>query len=285
VGEAEARRAPTVTVAGEERLPSWTPPRIEVTRENAQALAEQADEALMGGRFADDDAASLPLFMALRDYAPMRARAEAGVRNSIDGLLLQARQQLGQIDEEPDALARVRHAAAVLRVVALERDDVQRFLQQVDRVEDGQRFSELGEAALARGEVGETGGEGALAWFRRALALRGSDTRARQRIARTTPTPSAGFRWPRACVPKPAPSPKRAGASPSRAPPASASCAMPVSPHSYSRATASNRRVGTWRTSCASRRRPIPPPPSCAAASSSPCTTACSCRASASPTR
>ena len=182
-GGAEARRAPTVTVAGEERLPSWTPPRIEVTRENAQALAEQADEALMGGRFADDDAASLPLFMALRDYAPMRARAEAGVRNSIDGLLLQARQQLGQIDEEPDALARVRHAAAVLRVVALERDDVQRFLQQVDRVEDGQRFSELGEAALARGEVGETGGEGALAWFRRALALRGSDTRARQGLA------------------------------------------------------------------------------------------------------
>lgn len=176
-------RAPTVTVgAAEERLPAWRPPTLVVDRGNAQALARQADAALIAGRFADDDASSLPLFMALRTYEPMRVRAEAGVLHSIDGLLLQAREDLPLLDQDPDALRRIRQAASVLRVVALDRPDVERFLQQVDRIDEGQRYSELGEAELRAGNVGENGG-GAIAWFRRALALRATDARARQGLA------------------------------------------------------------------------------------------------------
>ncbi|WP_133479045.1 formylglycine-generating enzyme family protein [Cognatilysobacter segetis] len=176
------RTAPTVTVAGsDDRLPTWRAPRIEVDRRNALTLAAQADRALSEGRFVEDDGA-LPIFLALRAYEPIRTRAEAGVVHSIDGLLLQAREALSDIDTDPGALDRVRQAAAALRVVALDRPDVERFLQQVDRVEDGQRFSELGEAALARGDVGEAGG-GAIGFFRRALALRATDARARQGLA------------------------------------------------------------------------------------------------------
>ncbi|GAB6196984.1 formylglycine-generating enzyme family protein [Lysobacter xanthus] len=178
------RAAPRVTVGSEdERLPTWRPPHIDVTDKNALTLAGRADAALAEGRFADDADSSLPIFLALRDHPLTRTRAEAGVAHSIDGLLLQARTALGAIDVDPDALARVRQATAVLRVVALERADVERFLQQVDRVEDGQRFSEQGEAALARGEVGEAGGDGAIAWFRRAIGLRRTDARARQGLA------------------------------------------------------------------------------------------------------
>ncbi|GAB1595530.1 formylglycine-generating enzyme family protein [Lysobacter sp. PAGU 2638] len=181
---AKPRTAPTVTVGdADARLPAWKAPHMDVDRRNAQALAKQADDALAAGRFADDDASSLPIFMALRDYEPMRARAEAGVDHSIAGLVLQARETLAAIDDDPDALQRVRHAASVLRVVALDRPDVERFLQQVDRVEDGQRYSERGEAELAQGRIGENGGDGAIAWFRRALALRATDARARQGLA------------------------------------------------------------------------------------------------------
>ncbi|WP_133498934.1 SUMF1/EgtB/PvdO family nonheme iron enzyme [Cognatilysobacter terrigena] len=178
---AKARTAPKVTIGqSDAQVSTWRAPKIEVDGRNAQALAKQADEALVAGRFADDDTSSLPLFMALRTYPPMHARAEAGVEHSIAGLLLQAREALADIDVDPDALRRVRHAASVLRVVALDRPEVERFLQQVDRVEDGQRDSERGEAELARGRVGEDGGDGAIAWFRRALALRATDARARQ---------------------------------------------------------------------------------------------------------
>ncbi|AXK72275.1 formylglycine-generating enzyme family protein [Lysobacter sp. TY2-98] len=181
---AKARVAPSVTVGeAESRLPGWRAPHIDVDRRNAQALAKQADDALAAGRFADDDTSSLPLFMALRDYAPMRTRAEAGVEHSVAGLVLQAREALADIDVDPDALHRVRHAASVLRVVALDRPEVERFLQQVDRVEDGLRDSERGEAELAQGRIGEDGGEGAIAWFRRALALRATDARAKQGLA------------------------------------------------------------------------------------------------------
>jgi formylglycine-generating enzyme required for sulfatase activity len=177
------RIAPSVTVkAGEDRLPTWRAPHIAVDRGNALELAAQADRALAAGNFADDDAGALPIFMALRAYEPIRTRAEAGVLHSIDGLLLQARQALADIDVDPTALRRVRRAAAVLRVVALDRPDVERFLQQVDVVEEGQRLSEVGEAALARGDVGEGGG-GAIAAFRRAIALRAGDARARQGLA------------------------------------------------------------------------------------------------------
>jgi formylglycine-generating enzyme required for sulfatase activity len=179
-----ARGAPTVVVRdGSVDVATWRPPRIEVSPENALELADRADAALAEGRFAGDADSSIALFLALKAYPPIRTRAETGVRNSVDGLLLQARSALADIDADPDALRRVHEAAAVLRVVALDRPDVERFLQAVDRVDEGQRYAAEGEDALARDDIGEDGRGGALAWFRRALALRGTDARALQGLA------------------------------------------------------------------------------------------------------
>ncbi|TBR12602.1 MAG: formylglycine-generating enzyme family protein [Lysobacter sp.] len=176
-------RAPTVVIGGDGVVSTWRPPQVEVTAANAAALASQADIALAQGRFVDDASGALPLFLALGRYPPMRTRAEAGIDHAVTGLLQQARTALARIDEETDALAAVRRAAGVLRVVALERADVQRFLQAVDRVEEGQRYALLGEQALARNEVGESGQGGSIGWFRRALALRATDARALQGLA------------------------------------------------------------------------------------------------------
>lgn len=179
-----ARSAPTVEVRDPGvDVPAWRPPRIDVTEANAVELADLADAALAEGRFAGEPAAAIELFHALRAYPPMRMRAEAGLRNAVTGLLLQARSDLADIDEDPDALRRVHQAAAVLRVVALDRPDVERYLQAVDRVDEGQRSSAEGERLLAAGDIGEGGGPGAIAVFRRALALRATDTRALQGLA------------------------------------------------------------------------------------------------------
>lgn len=181
---AQPRGAPTVVVRDAAiDAPTWRPPRIEVTPDNAMALADRADAALAEGRFAGDADSAIALFHALQAYPPMRVRAGAGVRNAVTGLLQQARTDLADIDQDPDALRRVHEAAAVLRVVALDRPDVERFLQAVDRVDEGQRYSAEGERALAAGRIGEGGGDGALDRFRRALALRATDARALQGLA------------------------------------------------------------------------------------------------------
>ncbi|MFZ5657320.1 MAG: SUMF1/EgtB/PvdO family nonheme iron enzyme [Pseudomonadota bacterium] len=181
---ARPRGAPTVVVRDSNvDVGTWRPPRIEVTPQNAFELADRADVALAEGRFAGDADSAIALFHALQAYPPMRLRAETGVRNAVTGLLQQARRDLADIDGDPDALRRVHEAAAVLRVVALDRPDVERFLQAVDRVDEGLRYSAQGEAALARGDIGEAGTGGALGWFRRALALRATDARALQGVA------------------------------------------------------------------------------------------------------
>lgn len=185
-GEAASRKphaAPSVVVGGDEAvLRSWRPPVIEVTPANAQALAARADAALADGNFADDAAGALPIFLALKRYDPTAERAQAGLAHAIDGLLEQGRDALADVDDDPDALAVVHRAAAVLRVVALDRSDVERYLQAVDRVDEGQVYSQFGERALDAGTIGENG-PGALRWFRRALALRASDSRALQGLA------------------------------------------------------------------------------------------------------
>lgn len=180
---APVRTAPTVVVRDATvQVPAWRPPRIQVTPENARELADQADVALAEGRFAGDETSAIALFHALRAYPPMRVRADAGERNAVTGLLLQSRSALADIDTDPDAMRQVQEAASVLRVVALDRPDVERFLQAVDRVDEGQRYSAEGERALAGGDVGEDGA-GAIGWFRGALELRKTDTRALQGLA------------------------------------------------------------------------------------------------------
>lgn len=179
-----ARRAPSVVVdAGSVDVAAWRPPAIEVTDANALELADRADAALADGRFAGDETSAIALFHALQAHPPIRARADAGLRHSVTGLLQQSRTALARIDEDPSALRTVHEAAAVFRVVALDRPDVERFLQAVDRVDEGQRLSAEGERALAGGQIGEDGRGGAIAAFRRALALRRTDSRALQGLA------------------------------------------------------------------------------------------------------
>ncbi|GAB2514023.1 SUMF1/EgtB/PvdO family nonheme iron enzyme [Lysobacter humi (ex Lee et al. 2017)] len=180
----QPRSAPVVSVREDAYARGvWRPPAIEVTDANAGALADRADVALRERRFVDGADAAIPLFLALTRHPPTRPRAEAGLRNSVTGLLLDARRDLADVDDDPDALDRVHRAADVLRVVALERPDVERYLQRVDRIDEGQFYSAQGEKALAAGDVGEHGRSGAIPWFRRALALRATDARARQGLA------------------------------------------------------------------------------------------------------
>lgn len=183
-GDAPTRTAPTVVVRDAiVQVPAWRPPYIEVTGDNAMELAAQADTALAERRFAGDATSAIALFHALKSYPPMRTRAQAGERNAVTGLLQQARSDLADLDTDPDAMRRVHEAAAVFRVVALDRPDVERFLQAIDRVDEGQRHSAEGERALARGDIGEDGRGGALGSFRRALELRRTDSRALQGLA------------------------------------------------------------------------------------------------------
>lgn len=183
-GPSEVRRAPTVVVRDADfEVPNWRPPRIEVTADNALELGAKADEALAEGRYMGDQDSAIALFLALQSYPPIRARAQTGLRHAVTGLLQDSRSSLAAIDADPEAMRQVHEAASVLRVVALDRPDVERFLQAVDRVDEGLRYSVEGERALARGEIGENGRGGAIGWFRRALALRDTDARALQGLA------------------------------------------------------------------------------------------------------
>lgn len=180
-----ARVAPSVVVSEWQgpAVQTWRPPRVEVTEANAQALLEQAGDALEAGRLVDGDDGAIPLYLALRGSPEAGEQARAGLDRAIAALLARARAALPHIDEAPETLHEVQTAAAVLRVVALDRPDVERFLQRIDTVEEGQRYSQLGEQALARGKVGEDGKDGAIGWFRKALALRATDARALQGLA------------------------------------------------------------------------------------------------------
>ncbi len=178
-------RVPIVTVSADQSVspvPPWRAPAVAVEEANAEALRKRAAAALKAGDLYASADSAIPLYLALRAFAPADRGVAAGLDRAMAMLLVEGDAALERLDEEPLALRDAHQAAAVARAVAPEHRKVEAFLARLDRADQAQEADRLGEEALNAGRIGEDGG-GALARFREALELRPGDARARQGIA------------------------------------------------------------------------------------------------------
>lgn len=184
VQDASARK-PIVTVSADQAVspvPPWRAPAIAVTEDNAADLRKRARAALKAGDLHAGPDSAIPLYLALRGFAPNDRDVAAGLDRAIALLLAEGDTALRNIDEDPLSLREAHRAAAVARAVAPEHRKVEAYLERVDRADQAQEADRLGEEHLNAGRIGEDGG-GALAQFREALELRPGDVRAAQGIA------------------------------------------------------------------------------------------------------
>jgi formylglycine-generating enzyme required for sulfatase activity len=187
-GEAAGRpAAPIVTASPDQQVepvPQWQAPKVEVDGDDVEQLKEQAAAALEAGELFGDDAAAIPLYLALREHAPDDPAVAAGLERAVGTLVEQGGTALAAIDEDPGALQRAREIAAVARAAAPERDAVVSLLERVDLAVGAQQANARGERELNERRFGLDGG-GAVASFNRALELRPGDARALQGLAAT----------------------------------------------------------------------------------------------------
>lgn len=179
-------RAPIVTISADQAVspvPPWRAPAIAVTAENLDDLNKRGEAALAAGRLHADADSAIPIYLALRAYAPDDRRFAKGLDKAVALLLVEGDTALKGIDDEPLSLRGAHEAAAVARVAAPEHRKVVAYLERVDRADQAQEANRLGEEDLNAGRVGENGKGGALARFREALELRPNDARAAQGIA------------------------------------------------------------------------------------------------------
>ncbi|WP_251044652.1 MULTISPECIES: formylglycine-generating enzyme family protein [unclassified Lysobacter] len=181
-----AARTPIVTVSADQAVspvPPWQAPAIAVGEHNARELHKRAQAALKSGDLHANADSAIPLYLALRGFAPNDRVAAAGLDRAIALLLVEGDTALKKIDEDPLSLRAAHEAAAVARAVAPEHRKVEAYLERVDRADQAQEADRLGEVDLNAGRIGEDGKSGALARFGEALELRPGDVRARQGIA------------------------------------------------------------------------------------------------------
>ncbi|HZH43034.1 MAG TPA: SUMF1/EgtB/PvdO family nonheme iron enzyme [Lysobacter sp.] len=182
--EAEAERAPRVTVSGDQAIwpvPAWRAPAVEVTDGNRRERIAQARRALRDGRLFEDADAALPILLALQQHRPGDAAVDALLERALATLVEQGTAALDAAGDSPEAAHRAFEIAAVARVVAPDDPAVIRMLARVDRAEDVERALREGERALLEGRIGDE--RGAVASFQRALRLRRGDIRAEQGLA------------------------------------------------------------------------------------------------------
>lgn len=181
-----ATRAPIITVSADQAVspvPAWRAPAVAVDAGNATALRKRADAALAARDLYASADSAIPIYLALREFVPTDRAVAAGLDRAVALLLLEGEAALKRIDEEPLALREAHQAAAVARAVAPEHRKVEAYLERLDRADQAQEANRLGEEALNAGRIGETGQDGALTQFRKALELRPGDARAAQGIA------------------------------------------------------------------------------------------------------
>ncbi|MGJ7902394.1 formylglycine-generating enzyme family protein, partial [Lysobacter sp. 1R34A] len=179
-------RAPIVTISADQAVspvPPWRAPAIAVTAENLEDLNKRGEAALAEGRLHADADSAIPIYLALRAYAPDDRRFAKGLDKAVALLLVEGDAALKGIDDDPLALRGAHEAAAVARVAAPGHRKVVAYLERVDRADQAQEANRLGEEDLNAGRIGENGRGGALARFREALELRPNDARASQGIA------------------------------------------------------------------------------------------------------
>ncbi|MBB1088973.1 formylglycine-generating enzyme family protein [Lysobacter sp. SG-8] len=180
--------SPQVTVSADQAVspvPPWKVPEVTVGGEPAdiQALREQADAALEAGRLYEDADAALPILLALAAAQPDDAGVEAALERARAALLARGDAALAAVDADPMRLRDAHEIGMVARTVAPDAEATAAYLDRLDVMDRAQQANRLGEEALAEGDVGESGKEGALARFREALALHPDDVRARQGMA------------------------------------------------------------------------------------------------------
>lgn len=182
-GEGGARARPSVTVSGDEReavVGVWNPPAVELPADADRAQwRARADAALAEGRLFEDGTAAIPIYLALRQADPDDRAARRGLQRAGDRVVAEARAAVAALDADDAGLARAEQLVAVARTL---RPEDAAVLDLQRRVETARRLSTLnhaGEEDLRAGRLGEQG-NGALAYFRDALAVRPEDGRALQ---------------------------------------------------------------------------------------------------------
>ena len=173
---------PSVTVSGDESLAVvgvWTPPAVVLGERDRRLWRDQAAQALEDGRLFEDADAAVPIYLALLQADADDRAARRGLERARARVLAEAGDALAGSATDPQALARSEQLAAVARVLAPEDPQVQQLQRDVDAARRLSALVRAGDEDLRAGRLGEQG-NGALAYFRDALALRPDDPRALQ---------------------------------------------------------------------------------------------------------
>lgn len=182
-GAAARRGGPSVTVSGDESqavLGVWTPPAVDLGADpDRRRWRERAARAQEDGHLFEDAEAAIPIYLALLEADPDDRAARRGLQRAQGGVRLQARAALAAAGEDEAALLRAERLAAVARVLAPDDDAVLALQREVEAARRLDALNRSGEEDLRAGRLGEEG-DGALTWFREALALRPDDPRALQ---------------------------------------------------------------------------------------------------------
>ncbi|KAF1687956.1 serine/threonine kinase [Pseudoxanthomonas broegbernensis] len=174
-GVDEARPAPA----------RWVPPPVALPPEADRGQwRRQAEQALEEGRLYQDAQAAVPIYLALLQADPDDAVARRGLQRAQGAVVAAGTQALAAAagGDDEQALRRARQLAAVAQALDPADEAVGALAREVERAQQVAVLAGAGEAQLRAGQLGEAG-EGALAWFRNALALAPGDARARQGVA------------------------------------------------------------------------------------------------------
>ncbi len=179
----DAHARASVTVSGDESeavVGTWKPPQVELPADADPAQwRARAEAALADGHLFEDGTASIPIYLALQRADPDDRATRRGLQRAVARVVAAARVAVAALEADDAGLARAEQLVAVARTL---RPEDAAVLELQRRVETARRLSALndaGEEDLRAGRLGEQG-NGALAYFRDALAVRADDPRALQ---------------------------------------------------------------------------------------------------------
>jgi formylglycine-generating enzyme required for sulfatase activity len=178
-------RTGSVSVSGDDALAevlTWSLPPVVIEKDGVRAARRKLEHALEAGDLFETADSAIPLLLGLQRLQPDDPALPDQLARARSALIAQGDAALIQGDAELDALRAAQRRAAVLRKLWPADADVLAYLARVDRSERAWDHNAEGDALLAAGQLGETGG-GALASYRRALSLRPGQARASQGIA------------------------------------------------------------------------------------------------------
>ena len=185
-GADDARpRGGNVTISGDDSLVAsltWRMPSVAIAEGGEAAALRRADAALARGDLYAGGDSAIPLYLALQGRQGSARAVETGLDRAMKRLLADGDAALGRADDDAEALREARMVAAVARRVRGNDEDVVAYLQRVDEAERLWELNVEGERELLAGRLGEDG-DGALPYFREALALRPEQPRAMQNLA------------------------------------------------------------------------------------------------------